>query len=311
MHRTAVAAAAERAARRRRVRMQRAAALLVLGAAAVGLAVLWFGNEPSDPAGPRLANSPAATERSEPRQPRRTSAALAAPPAEVRGSAARRMRIPILMYHVVTSPPAGVANAELWIPEDRFREHMHALRRAGYHAITLRQAFAGWRRGAGLPRRPVVVTFDDGYLSHYTKARPVLRALGWPGVLNLKVGNVGRDGISTRQVKALIAAGWELDAHTISHPDLTTLTADALRHEVAGSRRALRRRFGVRVDFFCYPAGRYDARVIAAVEAAGYRGATTTVEGYASAGNPYELKRVRVNGGDTAAALMDKLDQEH
>ena len=64
------------------------------------------------------------------------------------------------------------------------------------------------------------------------------------------------------------------------------------------------------VDFFCYPSGRVNATVVAAVRAAGYRGATTTVEGYASAKQPFELPRVRVNGSDTAATLMARLREE-
>ena len=138
----------------------------------------------------------------------------------------------------------------------------------------------------------------------------MLRALGWPGVLNLALHNLGPGGITSRQVRALITAGWELDSHTISHPDLTTLGPAALRHELAGSRRELQRRFGVPADFFCYPSGRFDTRVAAAVKAAGYRGATTTIEGYAGGAQAYELRRVRVNGSDSATTLMTRLAQE-
>jgi peptidoglycan/xylan/chitin deacetylase (PgdA/CDA1 family) len=299
------ARAAERARRRRRLRAQRAAAIavLVLAAAGVAFAVVRGGSSPLAPARPHQQK--AATK---PRVPRRRTPAVAVAP--VRGSAARRMPIPILMYHVVSSPKPGTPNAELWVPEARFAQQMRALRRAGYAAITLRQAFDGWRKGAGLPKRPVVVSFDDGYLSHYTHARPVLRALGWPGVLNLALGHLGPGGLTTHQLRALIAAGWEIDSHTISHPDLTTLGPAALRHEVADSRRELQRRFGVPADFFCYPAGRLNAAVVAAVRAAGYLAATTTVEGYASGKQGFQLARVRVNGSDTAATLLSRLKLE-
>jgi peptidoglycan/xylan/chitin deacetylase (PgdA/CDA1 family) len=218
------------------------------------------------------------------------------------------MRVPILMYHVVSAPPAGTANAELWVAESRFASEMRALHKAGYWAITLRQAFEAWQHGGPLPKRPVVVSFDDGYLSQYTHARPVLARLGWPGVLNLELRNLGPDGITEHQVRALMADGWEVDSHTLTHPDLTTVGDTALRHELAGSRREIRRRFGSRAaEFFCYPAGRYDARVVAAVRAAGYRGATTVDEGLGERGEPFTLKRVRVNGSDTAASLLSRL----
>jgi len=76
---------------------------------------------------------------------------------------------------------------------------------------------------------------------------------------------------------------------------------------VTRSRAALRSRFGVRVDFFCYPAGRHDARVIRAVRRAGYLGATTTIDGLARPDEPYELRRVRVSGSDGVQGLAEKL----
>jgi peptidoglycan/xylan/chitin deacetylase (PgdA/CDA1 family) len=184
---------------------------------------------------------------------------------------------------------------------------MTALRRAGYHAITLEAAYEAWRHGGPLPERPVVLTFDDGYLSHYTRARPVLRKLGWPGVLFLALHNLGPGGITTHQVKSLIANGWEVDSHTISHPDLPSLPDAQLREELTASRAQIKRRFGQPADFFCYPAGRYDDRVVAAVRAAGYRGATTEDEGLGVRGELLVLKRVRVNGTDTAATLLSRL----
>lgn len=252
-----------------------------------------------------IATRPEPTATARPARPAKTPRP-AAP--RVTGAAARRLVVPILMYHVISAPPAGVANAELWVDRHVFAEQMQALRQAGYEAVTLRQAYDGWRRGAPLPKRPVVISFDDGYLSHYTHAKPVLRRLGWPGVLNLELKALGPGGLTVKQVRALLAAGWELDSHTLTHPDLTTLDDAALRHELVESRRSLRRRFGVPVDFLAYPAGRFDARVAAAVRAAGYRGATTTVEGVARrSDDPFTLPRVRVNGSDTAASLLARL----
>jgi peptidoglycan/xylan/chitin deacetylase (PgdA/CDA1 family) len=99
--------------------------------------------------------------------------------------------------------------------------------------------------------------------------------------------------------------GWEIDAHTLTHPDLTTVDAPRLRREVAGSRRWLRRAFGVPVDFFAYPSGRYNPTVEAAVRAAGYMGATTTQLGQATrVGDPYAMPRVRVTPEMRPAQLL-------
>ncbi len=243
--------------------------------------------------------------------PRRRPASVALPRRDaVRGSAARRMPVPILMYHVIGTPAAGAAHPRLWVTPAAFGAQMRALRRAGYRAITIAEAFAAWRGAAALPARPLVVSFDDGYLGDYTHALPVLRSLGWPGVLNLELDNVAPGDLTAHQVRALVAAGWELDSHTLTHPDLTTVSGERLARELAGSRRALRRRFGVRADFLCYPSGRFDAAVVAAARAAGYRGATTTIEGYAVPGDPFTLARIRVSDTDSPAGLLRRLDSE-
>lgn len=223
-------------------------------------------------------------------------------------SPATTSRVPILMYHVVAAPPAGAPYPALYVPQREFASQMRWLAAHGYHAVTLDQVMAGWRGGRSLPPNPVVVTFDDGYRSIYRNAFPVLRALGWRAVLNLEIHNEGVSwGLSPVRVRALIRAGWEVDSHTFTHPDLTSSSAAQLSREVGGSRRDLQRRYGIPVNFFCYPAGRYDARVIAAVRAAGYMGALTTRYGLAGPDDPYELARVRVNGGDGAAGLAAKL----
>jgi peptidoglycan/xylan/chitin deacetylase (PgdA/CDA1 family) len=212
------------------------------------------------------------------------------------------------MYHVVSAAPAGAPNPELWVSQDTFAAEMKALRKAGYYAITLRQAFDAWQHGGPLPRKPLVVSFDDGYLSQYTHARPVLRKLGWPGVLNLEWNNLGKGGVTEREVKVMLGDGWELDSHTLTHPDLTTVGDAQLRTELAQSRKDIKARFGSKnAEFFCYPAGKYDARVVAAVKAAGYRGATTVDEGLGERAEPFTLKRIRVNASDTPQTLLSRL----
>ena len=236
--------------------------------------------------------------------------ALAVPQIATRGTASRRAAIPILMYHVMSAAPPGAPLPQLWVSQRRFASEMVALRGAGYHAITLATAMLAWRHGGPLPHRPIVISFDDGYRSDYTHARPVLRRLGWPAVLNLVLQNVGPGGVTAREVRGLIASGWEIDSHTLTHPDLTTLPSGVLRHELVGSRAEIQRRFRQPADFFCYPSGRYDARVEAAVRAAGYRAATTEDEGYAMAAQGFALKRIRVNGADSAATLLTRLSEE-
>jgi peptidoglycan/xylan/chitin deacetylase (PgdA/CDA1 family) len=217
--------------------------------------------------------------------------------------------VPILMYHVIHSPPAGAKFPDLYVPPAEFDAQVKALQDAGYKGVTLDQVESAWAKGTPLPAKPIVLSFDDGYRSQYAKARPTLQRAGWPGVLNLKVDQKPEEGnLTESQIRGLIDAGWEVDAHTITHPDLTTLDAAQLEQEVAGSRKDIQQRYGVPVNWFCYPAGRYDETVEAAVKAAGYEGATTTQPGWATPDEDrFRLPRIRVSTGTSPDALLAQI----
>lgn len=211
--------------------------------------------------------------------------------------------VPILEFHELGSAPADAPYPELFVTRPDFHHEMSWLDEHGYEAVTLETVESAWYGDGTLPAKPVVLSFDDGYRPQFTYALPELRRHGWPGVLNLKAE--GSD-LYESNVRAMIAAGWELAAHTINHLDLTTLDAAQLQEETAGARQILRRRYGVPVKDFCYPSGRFDAKAIAAVEAAGYASATTEIPGYANRDSPYELARFEVLGsGGTSALAAD------
>jgi peptidoglycan/xylan/chitin deacetylase (PgdA/CDA1 family) len=212
--------------------------------------------------------------------------------------------VPILEYHVLGAAPADAPYPELYVTRPDFHRQMGWLAEHGYEAVTLEAVEDAWYKGGTLPAKPVVISFDDGYRPQFTYALPELRKHGWPGLLNLKAE--GSD-LYTSNVEAMIAAGWELAAHTIHHLDLTTLDAAQLREEVAGSREMLRREYAVPVKNFCYPAGQFDPTVIAAVKAAGYTGATTEIPGYASRQAPYELDRLEILGSTGVSGLAADL----
>jgi peptidoglycan/xylan/chitin deacetylase (PgdA/CDA1 family) len=212
--------------------------------------------------------------------------------------------VPILEYHAIQPPVAGSAFPQLFVTQADFQRQMRWLKGQGFEAVTLDQVEDAWYKRGELPPKPVVVSFDDGYLSQYVAGFLVLQRYHWPGVLNLVAE--GSD-LPDTDVKKMIDAGWELASHTVTHADLPTVPPAQLQREVAGSRRILRQRFGVTVDNFCYPAGRYDSTVISEVAKAGYRGAQTEIPGVASSAHPYILDRIEIELSDGLPGFISKL----
>ncbi len=223
-------------------------------------------------------------------------------------------RVPILMYHVINPPPAGAPFPGLYVSASEFAAQMQALANAGYHAITLDQMWAHWKRGVPLPipsgQKPIVASFDNGYQSQYTNALPVLRRLGWVGDENLQLTGLppSQGGSPRRRSKGWSRPAGSSTRQGFSHADLITLDASQLAHQVATARSVVQRRYDVPVNWFCYPSGHYDATVIAAVQAAGYTGSTTVVPGWAGPdSDPYRLPRLRVLGGTSPESLLSEI----
>ncbi len=212
--------------------------------------------------------------------------------------------VPILEYHVLGDPDGSQEYPELFVARPDFRHQLEWLDSHGYQAVTLEQVEEAWYEGGTLPPKPVVLSFDDGYRPQFTFALPQLRKHGWAGVLNLKAE--GSD-LYESNVKAMVAAGWELASHTVDHSDLTTLGPEELEYELDESRRILRREYGAPVKNFCYPAGQFDSTVIEAVEAAGYVGATTEIPGYATKDSPYELARFEILRSTGVSGMAEDL----
>ncbi len=215
------------------------------------------------------------------------------------------------MYHVINSPPRGARFPGLYVTPRQFSAQMHAVAGAGFTGVTLDQVEANWKHGTPLPPgRPIVISFDNGYRTQFTRAFPVLRKLGWRADENLQLEGLppSQGGLTRREIRVLVSAGWELDTQGFTHADLIRISPQRLRYEVRTARAAVRRLYHTPADWFCYPSGHYDATVIAAVKAAGYVGSTTVVAGWADPrDDPYTLPRFRVLAGTTPGGLLAQL----
>jgi hypothetical protein len=138
----------------------------------------------------------------------------------------------ILMYHELGSGPNS-----LYVPENNFREQMHYLKVNGFNVIPLSSA-RDLLLNRGSTTRTVAITFDDGYLSFYTKAWPVLKEYGYPATLFVCSQLVGcANYCNWEQLKEVQAAGIEIGSHTRTHPSLPSLNLEDLNKEVSGSKQ--------------------------------------------------------------------------
>lgn len=229
---------------------------------------------------------------------------------------AMRLTAPILMFHHVDDLPAGgppPLYPNSYVGQAEFAALLDTLAAGGHRTLTLAEAARRAAAGERLPRRSVVLTFDDGCRCFLDGALPALQARGMTATLFAVAGELGgtnrwdsADGereerlLDAAGLQAVAAAGIEIGSHGAHHRDLTTLSMDDLAAEVSGSRAELTAAVVRPVETFCYPYGRFDEGARAAVRAAGYSAAVAIHRGGpAHAGDLFALPREIVNPGDS------------
>lgn len=217
-------------------------------------------------------------------------------------------RIPVLMYHKVVSEPVTGSRHGTWVTVERFARQLASLRRRGMTTVTLRDCLAAARGERPLPPRPVILTFDDGYLDNYTNAFPLLVRFGMTAVVFLvadpalssnewdaAAGEPWAPLMSREQAREMSRAGIEIGSHTLTHPRLSDLSADRLAWELGESKCVLESWLEAPVLSLAYPYGAVDERVKRAALQAGYRCAVATNSGPIHFGrDPLEIRRVQI-----------------
>src|SRR5262249_16976854 len=168
---------------------------------------------------------------------------LSAPSAPARAS----VHVPVLMFHRVASPATATdaVARDLTVPPAVFASELVWLHRNGYHPIRQAQLFRALEQGTPLPRRPVVLTFDDGYGAAVVTLLPLLRRYGWPASFFVITGRAGaRAFLTWPQIVELDRVGMDVGSHTVDHLELPSLDPAQRGREVLGSKRELQRHLG-------------------------------------------------------------------
>ena len=165
----------------------------------------------------------------------------------------------------------------------------------------------------------VMLSFDDGYEEIYTRAYPIMRERGVQGMVSIVAGYVGKFNkwdimggnlrhLGWEQIEHLLTEGWYITSHTMTHPDLKRCTDDRLDWEFIESRKLLEHRLKRDIPAIAYPFGRFNSRVLAAANRAGYQiGFTVGAEVWRKERGPLTTIRVPVYEIDTNAMILAKV----
>ncbi len=225
---------------------------------------------------------------------------------------------PVLMYHNVCDDESLVLKDEtVHITRQRLAEHFTALKNAGYNSISLEDYYLYRTKGAKLPENPVLITFDDGYISNYTIAYPMLRQYGFKAVIFVIASRMGADNIefphfSWAEAREMEESGIvEIESHSFTHPDFSRLSYTQTVVEMRLAKYAIEANLGKKCRFFAYPYGKLNMSSTAVGKAAGYDIILVGRDVNADTDNEnlYELPRYSIRGSWTAEKLLDLISE--
>jgi peptidoglycan/xylan/chitin deacetylase (PgdA/CDA1 family) len=233
---------------------------------------------------------------------------------------ARRLRVSrsvILCYHGVGPTNSRIDPGFLRVRPAIFRAQVELLLDAGFEFLTVAE-FAD-RAGASEPQPGMaVLSFDDGMDDNHECVLPILAELRLPATVYVASGLIGKpnpwmgEGSGSRmmnetELRDLAAAGFEIGAHSVTHPDLSQVDYGTCLREMTQSRETLEQLLGISVRTFAYPYCRYGLATLSAVRASGFS-AAVTCQGLGS-WDRYELKRALITGKDTLPIFLLKLTE--
>ncbi len=201
----------------------------------------------------------------------------------------------VLCYHRLEEKPRP--GDPLAMTPGEFEKEMQQIKDSGFSVVPM-QDFLAWRRGdKDIPAKSCVITIDDGYVSGYDTAWPILKKYGYPFTMFVYINYIGSGGksISWDQLAEMRDAGVDIECHTFYHSnlhnpgtmvdkptmvkvkhDIETLGMDGyVRKEIVESKQMLEKQLGIRVNCIAYPYGNWSQKVRDLVKEAGYEAGFT------------------------------------
>lgn len=205
--------------------------------------------------------------------------------------------IPVLTYHRILNKvksPFDLTPGQLDAEFRYFKQN-------GYHPITAAQMIAFMGNPSRFPVKPIVLTFDDGHISHYTKVYPLLKKYGFNATFFVYPNLIVKKSkllLTWDELSEMARAGEDIESHTLSHPYLTdrgqyksqSAYMAWLDNELAGSRRIIQNAMRKPVNFLAYPYGWFNATVETEAQKAGYQAMFTVNWG----NNPIDVNPLRI-----------------
>ena len=210
-----------------------------------------------------------------------------------------RPQVPILCYHQIRNwiSTDGKMGKDYIVPITEFKSQMKMLADSGYQTILPDQLHNYLVYGAKLPKKPIMLTFDDTKLDQYTNALPELKKYGFKGVFFIMTVSLGKPNyMSKAQVKELSDAGHVIGSHTYDHQNVKKYQGEDWVTQIEKPTKTLKEITGKDVKYFAYPFGLWNKEAIPELKKRGFTSAFILAEKRDENDPLYTIRRIIASG---------------
>lgn len=233
-------------------------------------------------------------------------------------------RARVLMYHMISNKKRGAKFNSLRVSPKSFERQIRYLKNSGFQSFTMSELM----ELNEIPKKSVVITFDDGYEDNYTNAYPILKKYGFKATIYLVINRennnwsiqrkaknstnelVDEPKLQDSQILEMLKSGLiEVGSHTMNHLNFQKLTVDKTKMEIEESKKSIESKFNVKCKTFAYPFGIYKENDYKIVKELGFTSAVTTRVGIddLKVTNRFLISRITVSGKDNFLAFRIKI----
>ena len=189
-----------------------------------------------------------------------------------------RKQVPILCYHQIRNWKAGDGpmTKDYTVETQNFKDQMKMLADSGYNTILPDQLYAYLNEGATLPKKPIMLTFDDTVLDQFTTVNPTLKKLGYKAVYFIMTVSIGKKGkfvnyMSSEQIKQLSDEGNTIGSHTYDHKNFKKYEGKDWEEQLDKPTKKLEEITGKKIEYFAYPFGLWNSQGFPELKKRGFK----------------------------------------
>lgn len=214
-----------------------------------------------------------------------------------------RPQVPILCYHQVRNwkPTDGKVGKDYIVEIENFKNHIKMLVDSGYNTILPDQLYAYLNEGKPLPKKPIMLTFDDTDLDQFTVVNPLLKKHGYKAVYFIMTVSIGKKGkfvdyMSSDQIKQLSDEGNVIGSHTYDHKNFKKYEGKDWEEQLDKPTKRLEEITGKKIDYFAYPFGLWNSQGIPELKKRGFKMAFALADKRAPNEPLYTVRRIIASG---------------